>query len=321
MNNVRTISEAPDQNTGTTTAEVIYGDAFDLLKTLARASIDLIITSPPYWGHRAYGLDHNWDYFNHIRSVRAIGPQTKGYSWYREHQGVLGLEPYPEWYVSHLAEILDTAAECLSPRGNMWINLGDTYFARWSSVREGGRQGLSDSGRHRRKTPLGEFRQEKQLLLIPSRFAIAMQRLGWILRNDLIWYKPNATPRPEGDRLKLAHEHFFHFVKKPSYGRPTYYFDAKGAEERGNDVVVLNASPGEDGHSATFPHRLIAPRILTCCPEGGAVLDPFCGTGRALEVAVQLQRNAIGFELQKKYADSARAKLGAWRNQRAAVVS
>jgi DNA modification methylase len=148
-----------------------------------------------------------------------------------------------------------------------------------------------------------------------------MQRRGWILRNDLIWYKPNATPRPEGDRLKLAHEHFFHFVKKPTQGRPTYYFDSKHAEDRSNDVVVLNAAPGEDGHSATFPRQLIVPRVLTCCPESGTVLDPFCGTGRALEVAIQLNRRGVGFELQKKYADSARTKLETWLNRKTAVVS
>jgi len=320
-NNVRTIGEARHPNVTDFSVVVEHGDAFDLFETLLPASVDLIITSPPYWGHREYGLGHNWAYFNDIPSVRTIGALTKGYSWYRQRKGVLGLEPYPEWYVSHLAEILDKAAACLKPTGSMWINVGDTYFARWSSVRDTGRQGLSDSGRYRRKTPLGEFRQEKQLLLIPARFAIEMQRCGWILRNDLIWYKPNATPRPEGDRLKLAHEHFFHFVKKPTQGRPTYYFDSKQAEERSNDVVVLNAAPGENGHSATFPRQLIAPRVLTCCPEGGIVLDPFCGTGRALEVAIQLHRKGVGFELQKKFADSARTKLEAWLNRKTAIVS
>lgn len=191
----------------------------------------------------------------------------------------------------------------------MWINVGDTYFARWSSVRDSGRQGLSDQGRYRRKTPLGDFRQEKQLLLIPARFAIEMQRRGWILRNDLIWYKPNATPRPEGDRLKLSHEHFFHFVKKPAQGRPTYFFDSRYAEGRHNDVVTVNAAPGENEHSATFPRDLVRPRILTCSPENGVVLDPFCGTGRALEVALEEHRKVVGFELQKSYVVATRSKL------------
>jgi site-specific DNA-methyltransferase (adenine-specific) len=191
----------------------------------------------------------------------------------------------------------------------MWINLGDTYFARWASIRESGRQGLGSEERHRRKTPLGGIRQEKQLLLIPARFAIAMQERQWILRNDLIWHKPNAVPRPEGDRLRNTHEHFFHFVRKPKAGRAAYYYDISGAEPRQGDVVVINVVPGEGGHSATFPHDLIEPRIRSSSPPGGTVLDPFCGTGRALEVAQELGRNVIGFDAQKKFAELTESKL------------
>lgn len=288
---------------------VMHGDAYDLFPRLPSASVDLVITSPPYWGHRDYGLKHNWALFNDIPSVRGIGPKSPGYEWYRENGGLLGLEPYPEWYVEHLAEIFSRAASCLRDNGSVWINIGDTYFARWASIRDNGRQGLADSDRYRRKTPLGGVRQEKQLLLIPARFAIAMQERGWILRNDLIWYKPNATPRPAGDRLKLSHEHLFHFVKKPTAGRPSYYYAVEHAEERANDVVIVNVAAGEEGHSATFPHTLIEPRILTSSPPGGVVLDPFCGTGRALQLAKRLGRIGIGFDAQKKFADLARRKL------------
>ena len=205
------------------TGQVVLGDAFDLLDELPKNSVDLIVTSPPYWGHREYGLEHNWDPFNDIPSVkRDFGVKSPGYATYRNHRGVLGLEPYPEWYIQHLTRVLTKAQRCLKPSGSMWVNVGDTYFARWASIRENGRQGLADEGRLRRKTPMGGFRQEKQLLLIPSKFAIAMQEEDWILRNDLIWHKPNATPRPEGDRLKMTYEHFFHFVKKPKEGRASY---------------------------------------------------------------------------------------------------
>ena len=292
-----------------TSARVIQGDAFDLFDELAAKSVDLVITSPPYWGHRDYGLGHNWAFFNDIPSVRKIGPMTPGYEWYRQNGGLLGLEPYPEWYVQHLAEILDKARRCLKDGGSMWINLGDTYFARWASIREGGRQGLGTDERYRRKTPLGGIRQEKQLLLIPARFAIAMQEQSWILRNDLIWHKPNAVPRPEGDRLRNTHEHFFHFVKKPSQGRAKYFYGLEHAEPRASDVVMVNVAPGEGGHSATFPYDLIEPRIRSSSPPGGTVLDPFCGTGRALEVAQELERNVIGFDAQQKFATLTESKI------------
>jgi DNA modification methylase len=291
------------------TSQVVHGDAFDLLAELPAQSIDLLLTSPPYWGHRDYGLSHNWEFFNDIPTVKAIGPTSPGYDWYRKNGGVLGLEPYPEWYVAHLTEIFSRATGCLKATASIWINIGDTYFARWSSIRDGGRQGLGSDARHRRKTPLGGVRQEKQLLLIPARFAIAMQERGWILRNDMIWHKPNATPQPSGDRLKLSHEHFFHFVLKPKLGRAHYYYDPSQAEPRGNDVVSVNVSPGEEGHSATFPRNLIEPRVLTSCPTGGVVLDPFCGTGRTLEIARELGRIGIGFDAQKKFADVSKKKL------------
>ena len=299
-----------------TSHRVMHGNAFDLFSRVATSTVDLVITSPPYWGHRDYGLEHNWEFFNHIPSVRSIGPVSPGYEWYRTNGGLLGLEPYPEWYVSHVSEILDQARMCLKSDGNMWVNIGDTYFARWASIRERGRQGLGAEDRHRRKTPLGGIRQEKQLLLIPARFAIAMQERGWILRNDLIWHKPNAVPRPEGDRLRNTHEHFFHFVKKPTHGRAKYFYDVSQAEPRCNDVVVVNVAPGEGGHSATFPYDLIEPRIQTSSPVGGTVLDPFCGTGRALEVARDLGRRVIGFDAQKAFADLTASKLDGQKSAR-----
>lgn len=282
------------------------GDAYDLIRRLPANSVDLVITSPPYWGHRTYGLDHNWNTLSDWLKEGHGRQETPSYEWYRKRRGVLGLEPLPEWYIAHLSEILDLTKSCLKPLGSLWINIGDTYFARWSSIRENGRQGLGNNPRERRRTPMGGFRQEKQLLLIPARFAIAMQGGRWILRNDLVWYKPNVPPRPESDRLKLSHEHFFHFVKRPTEGRAKYYYDIAAVEPTANDVVVCPARPGQDGHSATFPVELIRPRIVSSCPPEGVVLDPFCGTGRALVVAADSGRRAIGLEIAPTFADAAR---------------
>lgn len=287
------------------TGRVQCGDAYDLLPELASESVDLLITSPPYWGQRDYGLTHNWDILKLWMRERDKAGDPPSYDWYRKNGGVLGLEPLPEWYVHHLVEILNRGAHAIKARGNVWINVGDTYFARWSSIRSKGRQGLGDNERTRRRTPMGGYRQEKQLLLIPSRFAIAMQDNRWILRNDLIWHKPNVPPRPELDRLRLAHEHFFHFVKRPKEGRAKYYYDFTAVEPGANDVVTYNVRAGRNGHSATFPEELLRPRILSSCPEDGTVLDPFCGTGTALAIGLRHGRNAIGIELSEAYAVTA----------------
>ncbi|MDB5269036.1 MAG: site-specific DNA-methyltransferase [Hymenobacter sp.] len=275
------------------------------MQDLADESIDLIITSPPYWGLRTYGLAHNWDIYD-VWKQSGNTDSVPSYQWYRENGGLLGMEPLPEWFTHHLVELFELSKAKLKAGGSIWVNIGDTYFARWSSIRDEGRQGLGETARHRRKTPMGDYRQEKQLLLIPARFAIEMQSKKWILRNDLIWHKPNVPPRPEKDRLRLAHEHFFHFVKKPVEGRAKYYYDLSKAEAQMNDVVTCNVRSGKDGHSATFPEDLITPRILSSCPEGGTVLDPFSGSGTTVRVAAKLNRQAIGFELSEKFANSSK---------------
>jgi DNA modification methylase len=119
-----------------------------------------------------------------------------------------------------------------------------------------------------------------------------------------------VPPRPEKDRLRLAHEHFFHFVKRPKEGRAKYYYEMSKVEDGANDVVTCFARPGENGHTATFPEDLVRPRILSCCPLDGVVLDPFCGTGRALRVAMQNGRSAIGFDVVPEYIGAVRESLG-----------
>ena len=293
----------------TGTAMVVHGDAYDLIDHLPPNSVDLVITSPPYWGLRTYGMEHNWDIVNEWKALGHKVEEPPPFNWYRANAGVLGLEPIPEWYVANLASILNKLARPLKQSGSLWLNIGDTYFARWASIRPEGRQGLGCHERFRRKTPMGGFRQEKNLLLIPTRLAIALQDARWILRNDLIWFKPNVPPRPDNDRLRLTHEHFFHFVKRPKEGRAKYFYDKSQAEPGDADVVTCTVKAGENGHSATFPRELIRPRILTSCPPGGMVLDPFCGSGRALVEAVKTGRRAVGFDLSPQFAAASRQTL------------
>ncbi len=281
---------------------VFQGDAYDLIDALPDKSVDLFITSPPYWGLRTYGLPHNWEITKKWEALGNTVDDCPPYTWYRQNGGVLGLEPTPEWYIKNLAEILNKLWRPLKSSGSFWLNIGDTYFARWSSIRPEGRQGLGSQKRFRRKTPMGGFRQEKNLLLVPSRVAIALQESRWILRNDLIWFKPNVPPRPDTDRLRLAHEHFFHFVKRPAEGRAKYYYDKSATETGDVDVVTYKVRAGESGHSATFPVDLIRPRMLSSSPFRGVVVDPFCGSGRVLTEAISLGRRSIGFDLCPEFA-------------------
>ncbi|QHF25737.1 site-specific DNA-methyltransferase [Rathayibacter sp. VKM Ac-2804] len=294
---------------------VSIGDAFDKVVQLAPLSVDCVVTSPPYWGLRSYGHIHDDSVLDRWTSAHpsilktAMANHAPGYAWYRANGGVLGLEPYPQWFIGHLVEIFERLKPSLKTTASIWVNLGDTYFARWSSIRSDGRQGLGAGTRSRRRTPSGGVLTDKQLLMIPARFAIAMQEAGWILRNDVIWAKTAVPPRAEGDRLRLSHEHLFHFVLRPKTGRAKYYYDVSAAEPRANDVIQVGAHKGSDGHSATFPKELVRPRIETSSPPGGLVVDPFCGTGRALEAAIDAGRRAYGIELSEHYARTARRNV------------
>ena len=188
---------------------VLAGDAYDLLDHLPPKSVDLFITSPPYWGLRTYGLSHNWDIASEWKQAGNGIEQCPPYTWYPAHGGLLGLEPTPEWYVQHLVEIVKKFWRPLKVSGSVWLNMGDTYFARWASIRPEGRQGLGSQTRFRRKTPMGGFRQEKNLLLIPARIAIELQHARWILRNDLHLVQTECPtpsrrrPTPAGARAFL----------------------------------------------------------------------------------------------------------------------
>jgi site-specific DNA-methyltransferase (adenine-specific) len=157
--------------------------------------------------------------------------------------------------------------------------------------------------------------RDKSLCGVPWRVALALQADGWLLRQDIIWEKPNPMPERCSDRCTKAHEYVFLLAKN---GR--YFFDqlkepavSKGKYATRNKRSVWAVSPvkGEGAHFAVFPPDLIEPMIRAGCPEGGAVLDPFAGTGTVGLVAQRLGRRAILIELNPEYAQIAVKRIKA----------
>jgi len=138
-------------------AKLYVGDAVEVMKTFESESIDLVITSPPYWGHRDYGI-----------------------------KGQIGLEASVEDYIQKIVSYFHELKRVLKSTGSFYLNMGDTY-------------------------------SRKNLLMIPARVALALQNDGWVLRNDIIWFKPNHMPSSVKDRLTNTYEHLFHFVKTRKY--------------------------------------------------------------------------------------------------------
>ena len=207
----------------------------------------------------------------------------------------------------------------LKTTANIFINLGDTYFGSgagaWSKYLDS--EGNITQAQKERKEkyfttkPLqpkirqnGKLYQNKQLLLIPSRFAIEMQERGWLLRDDIIWQKPNRIPASVTDRFNNTYEHVFHFVLQKKY-----YFNLDAVQVPGanvklknpGDVWAINTQPLGGTHTASFPEKLIEKIVLCGSPADGIVFDPFLGTGTTWIVSERLGRSCIGFEMNEEF--------------------
>ena len=204
------------------------GDSRTAWQHLPEQSVDAIVTSPPYFGLRDYGVGAGWiggdEGHNHDDEARddIIGLERAcpcGAVW---SAGQVGLEPSPDEYVNDLADLLTGYGErVLKPGGSLWLNLGDTYSAISSASGSPSRtlvgtdQGVRGTP-HRTLTKRPDF-PAKCLLMIPERVALALISRGWILRNRVVWAKPNGMPSSVRDRLATKHEALFHLVRQPMY--------------------------------------------------------------------------------------------------------
>lgn len=284
-------------------------------------SVHTVVTSPPYFGLRDYGVD-----------------------------GQLGLEPTPDQFVEAMVEVFRSIRRVLRDDGTVWLNLGDSYAGsgkgvwnasdeRKSAVKETYRPSSNPVKTDLSATPV----KPKELIGIPWRVALALQADGWYLRQDIIWHKPNPMPESVRDRCTKSHEYIFMLTKKPKY-----YFDseaikedgvipagtkgAKGSAERAaqtgvnsrppeykvydgkrnrRSVWTITTKPFKGAHFATFPPDLIEPCVLAGCPVGGTVFDPFGGSGTTALVALKHGRKAILSELNPEYVEMAHKRIAA----------
>lgn len=281
----------------------IYNES--CLTTLARFpdnSLDCVVSSPPYFNLRDYGID-----------------------------GQIGLEKEPNEYIKKLTEVFEEIRRALKPEGTCWINIGDTYAANRTYQVHNTKGAKAHTFSEGSKVPKGL--KPKDLIGVPWKLAFSLQEAGWWLRNDIIWNRPNVCPESVKDRLTKCHEYVFLLTKSAKY-----YFDylsirekgvipagtkaAKGSVERFNapgvnsrppeykvydgfrnkrDVWTIKTKPFKGAHFAVMPEELVEPCIKAGCPEGGVVYDPFLGAGTVAVVAKKLNRNYIGSELNPEY--------------------
>jgi len=285
---------------------IIQGNTFEVLKEFPPQSVDCIMFSPPYWSLRYY----------EIEDVGIDG-------W----KGQFGLEPHPQLYIDHMVYLCKLLKPILKNDGSMWINIGDCYYTKSGSNYAGSTEQFTQHaqkvglpiGNQLRELYKSNWLQSKQLLCVPERIITRLQdEQGWILRNKVIWHKPNAIPDSVKDRLKMTWEYLYHLVKQDKY-----YYDLDSIREsyatsslQGSKYKSLGKNPGDMWiiptsssfyrgikHSATYPEQLCVRPILATCPVNGLVLDPFIGSGTTGVVAKRLGRHFIGIELNKEYIE------------------
>lgn len=254
------------------------GDCRAVLPTLPSASVNCVVTSPPYFWLRDYGVD-----------------------------GQIGHEDSVDTFVDVIASVFDQVRPLLTDDGVVWLNLGDSYYSGNGQPHGSDPRSSSRNFRRRKLSPLdvgGGDLPKKSLCGIPWRVALEMQRRGWTLRADVVWCRETALAEPSvTDRPARQHEYMFLFSKSRRY-----WFDRSALREE--SVWHIAHQRGLDGHSAAFPVELASQCIASGCPAGGTVLDPFFGAGTVGVAANALGRNAIGIELNPDFVEIAKQRLG-----------
>lgn len=242
---------------------ILKGHVLDILRGFTDESVHCVVTSPPYWGLRDYGIPpvfwggdptctHEWsvepprrrrspddvqnpDSLQAAHTAAAVElPPTRSCSLCGGWLGQLGLEPDPHLYVDHIGSVFDEVRRVLRSDGSLWLNLGDTYHTD-SPVRRSSseafsptwdpRQTRSRGGNRRPAARCGDLKP-KDLVGIPWRVAFELQQRGWWLRSDCIWAKRNPMPEPTRDRPTHSHEYVFLLTKSRHY-----FYDAEAVRE------------------------------------------------------------------------------------------
>lgn len=305
--------------------QIICGEAILSLRRIPSESVDCVVTSPPYWGLRDYGVE-----------------------------GQLGIEADFRHYINRLCDTFDEVKRVLKKTGTCWVNLGDTYSTQSSKLKRGHITLRPNNVTEHTHSFASSFSHHvlprKCLLQIPGRFAVEMINRGWTLRNEIVWHKPNCMPESVKDRFTVDFEKIFFFVKSRQY----YFrqqFEPLRATERlarrsfnplalrkriygegtastinprtieasrsrtlrlGRNkrcVWQISARPYRGDHFAVYPQQLIETPIKAGCPPGGIVLDPFMGSGTTAVAAKSLGRRFIGIELNRRYVRMAKKRL------------
>lgn len=273
---------------------ILNGDSNDVVSVLPDCAVNTVITSPPYFGQRDYGVS-----------------------------GQIGAEATPEQYIDNLVSVFGKVRQVLRDDGTIWINIGDKY-------KNGSLQGLpwrvalalvsdgwilrSDVIWHKTNAMPSSVR---------TRPTTDHEYLFLFSKQSKYYYDADSIREPhvtfsENSKMKGGRNHFGVINGTPENGKnggnPNLHdgrwdqaFHPKGRNKRTVWSVPLGKC--REAHFAVFPEALIEPCVLAGSPEGGLVLDPFFGAGTTGIVATKHGRRFIGIELNRHYCEIAKSRI------------
>ena len=263
--------------------ELIVGDARKVLAGFPDEHFRCVVTSPPYWGLRDYGIE-----------------------------GQIGAETRVDDYVADLVSLFREVRRTLRGDGTLWLNIGDSYTSGGRTWRDTDAKNKGRGMDYRAPTPDGL--KPKDLIGVPWRLAFALQADGWYLRTDIVWNKPNCQPESVKDRPTRSHEYVFLLSKSERYfyDRNAVLEGASDPRQKGKNrrtVWNINTEPYPGSHFAVYPRALARLCVQAGSEPGDRVLDPFFGSGTTGVVCLELGRDCVGIELKEDYAQLARDRL------------
>jgi DNA modification methylase len=303
--------------------QVLHGDVRETLRQIPSGTVQMCVTSPPYWGLRSYLPK------DHPDKAREIGQEKS-----------------PEAYVETMVGVLREVKRCLHDSGTLWLNVGDSYNGSCGTGGATAKQSTNAGSFHEGGIKDAPGLKPKDLCGIPWRLVLALQADGWYWRSCIVWHKRSCMPESVTDRPTNSWEPIFLLAKSQRY-----FYDAEAVKEKQADaseerarygwngrtddgsngartgssfkrmaesgegmatipadgmrnqrnVWSLSPEPYSEAHFATFPTEIPKRAILAGSRVGDTVLDPFGGSGTTGAVALELGRNAILCELNPQY--------------------
>lgn len=276
-------------------SKLYLGDIFDCLKELPNDTIQTVITSPTYWGKRRFTNDK-----------REFGSEKL------------------EEYVDKNVKLFSSLLNLMKKGGSIFIIIQDTYMGsgvsrshhnHWEHNKDPSyrRVGLDSEGQGNISsvTARHSIIKNKSLSGIPYRIALKLVDMGYIWRQQIIWEKPNPMPENIKDRVRQSAEYILHFTNSGKYKfnpKSVMIRTKDGKLRLDNQVWVVSPEPKE-GHTATFPSRIVKRLLLATTDEGDTVFDPFLGSGTVLDVCLENHRKFIGCDINRKFVEESAKKI------------